>query len=225
MERKLKSALKNPKLRSGAKAFALALALYFLPLWVAGVLTLVFYFWSPAFSSGFLGSLIALFAVAETFFSAFPSFFAAAVFGAAFFILLGVKNILFFRRPLYFYLFLGFVSSLAVWLFFNGLLSLLVLAFVIFFLVKDALNAFAPFPGRVPLLSVVSAFAVAEIAWAVFYLGIQPFWAAVSVILVFVGILFVIVKYLRGHIFKSNAPFWTVTLAVIAFAIIIIAAF
>jgi len=225
MVEKLKSVLKTPRLKSGAKALLLALSLYLMPLWVSGILAFFFYFWPSAFSFSFLGSFISFFIVASNFSSDGNYILSALVFGGAFFLLIGVKNVLFLHRSPLFLTYLGFIAFLGIWEFFTGTLSLPVLALVIFLVVRDGLKSFTPLPGRTALLSAVSALAVAEISWAIYCLNILDIWASVSVALIFGGILFMIIEYLRGSLFKSNAHFWAVALSVIAFTITLIASF
>jgi hypothetical protein len=225
MVEKLKSVLKTPKLRSGAKALVLALSLYALPLWVTGALAFLFYFWPVTFSLGFMGTFISLSIVSAVLFGAAPSFITALAAGVVFFLLLGIKNVLFLHRFSLFLLCLGFIVFSSVWGFFSGLVSLPVLAVMIFLAVRDGLAAFTPFPKKASLFAAVSALVVSEMSWAVFYLNIPDHWATVSVILVFIGVIFMTIEYLRGHLFKSEAPFWATALAVVAFAIAIIASF
>jgi hypothetical protein len=229
MAEKLRSVLKIPKLRLGAKAVALALCLYFLPIWAAGILAAAFYFLPTAFSFSFLGTFVSFSVIAGSLYSVSQSIPAALAAGAMFFLLLGVKNVLFVRRPPVFFFLISALIFLALWEFFAGIVSLPILALVVFLFCRDAFSSFTPPPeggsGRTSLLAAVSALLVSELSWAVFYLNIPVWWATIAVFLVFSGVLYVVVKYLRGSLFRSNAPFIATALAIASVSLLILVSF
>ena len=232
MVEKLRSVLKIPKLRSGAKAIAIALSLSFLPLWATAIIAVFFYFFPVAFSINFLGSFISLSLVVGSFFSSgfvLPSGISAIFAGILFYILLGVKNVLFIHRsPAFFTIFpiIVFCSLLG---FFSGAVSLPIVALAVFFLSRDALSAFTPgtplLSGRGALLSAVLALLVAELSWSVFYLDASIVWSAIAVFMGFAGSLYAIIKYLKGELFKSNAPYIATALGIVSFTLLILLAF
>jgi hypothetical protein len=232
MVEKLKSVLKIPKLRLGAKAVALALSLYFLPVWTSLVLSSLFYFLPVAFSFSFLGTFISFLVIVGSFFSALPTLpIVVSVFLAAtlFYFLLGIKNVLFLRRSLIFFALFMEMVFFSFWEFFAGIISLPVLALVIFLLSRDALASFTPSVppagGRIALLSAVLSLLAIQISWAVFYLSISSVWATIAVFMGFSGALYAIIKYLRGELFSSNAPFRAVALAIFSFVLLLLLAF
>jgi len=227
MVEKLKSVLKTPKLRLGAKAFILALALYALPVWMAVLLALILYFRPTTFSLRFLGSLISLLIV----FNAFQDtdilspIFISILTAGLFYILLGVKNMAFFYRlPAFFALFAVIVFA-SLWGFFAGALSLIFAVFIIFLICRDVLYSFMPLSNRSTLLAFISAFIVAQLAWAIFYLSIPVFWSTIAVFLIFAGIFYLIIQHLRGTLFRSEAPFIAVAIMVATLALLIMVVF
>lgn len=207
----------------------MALGLYFLPIWAAGILAAALYFLPAAFSFSFLGTFVSFSVLAGSLFSVSQSVPAAIAAGIMFFLLLGVKNVLFVRRSPVFFFLLSALVFLSLWEFFAGIISLPILALSVFLLCRDAFASFTPPPdggsGRTSLLAAVSALLAAELSWAVFYLNIPVWWAAVAVFLVFSGVLYTVVKYLRGSLFKSNAPFMATALAIVSMTILILASF
>ncbi|MFA4999331.1 MAG: hypothetical protein WC519_01215 [Parcubacteria group bacterium] len=221
--------MKIPKLRLGVKAAVLIPVLYFLPLWAAGIVTLVFYFWPIAFSVSFLGTFISFATVVGLFFSAYPSFFAAFAIAAAFYLLLGVKTVAFIHRSVIFFFLLAAIVFFSLLGFFTGIIPLLLLAFVVFLICRDALVSFtpaiSPTGGRSSLLAAVSALLVAELAWAVLYLNIPVWWATIAISLVFGGAFYMIIEYLRGKLYRANAHFLATTLAIVGFVVLLLATF
>ncbi len=227
MAEKLKSVLKTPKLRLGAKAFAIALALYALPLWAAVLFAFVLYLRQPAFSMNFLGTFVSLFIVFNAFQSAniLPLVLISALAAVLFYVLLGVKNMAFLHRLTAFFILLAITVFASLWGFFAGALSLLLASFVIFLVCRDALASFTPAPNRSVFLAAVSAFVVAQLSWAIFYLNIPVWLAVTTTALVFAGFFHLIIQHLRGALFRSDAPFLAVAAIITAFAILIMAVF
>jgi len=232
MVEKLKSVLKIPKLRSGVKAIVLALALTFLPLWVAGIFAVFFYLFPSAFSMSFLGSFLSLALMVGSFLASgliLPAWLSAVLAAILFYVLLGIKNILFIHRSSAFFAIFPTIVFCSLLGFFEGVVSLPVLALIVFFLSKDAFSVFTPATppsgGRGSLLSAVLALLVAELSWSVFYLDIPVAWATFAVFMGFAGALYAVIKYLKGELFKSNAPYVATALAIISFALLMLAAF
>ncbi|MFA5052836.1 MAG: hypothetical protein WC565_02160 [Parcubacteria group bacterium] len=235
--------MKTPKLRLGVKAVALALALYFLPVWAAGILAAFLYFWPLTFSFSFVLSFIAFLLSAGSFFianfspfSGWPGVIASVIVAALFVLLLGVKNVIFIRRAPFFFVFLGVIIFASLYGFFAGIIHLPILALVVFFFCRDALASFTPASeptewrngwqtGRTGLLAVVSSLLVTELAWAVFYLNLSVIWATVSVFISFSGAFYMIVEYLRGKLYQTNAPFIAVLAVIASFVILLFTAF
>jgi len=207
----------------------LALGLYFLPIWAAGILAAVLYFFPVAFSFNFLGTFVSFSVLVGSLFAVSQSVPAALAAGMMFFFLIGVKNVLFVRRSPIFFFLIASLAFLALWEFFAGIISLPILALAVFLVCRDAFMSFTPTPdggsGRTSLLAAVSALLAAELSWAVFYLNIPVWWAAIAVFLVFSGALYAIVKYLRGSLFKSNAPFIATALAIVSMVLLILVSF
>jgi len=224
---KLKSVLKTPKLRLGAKALILALALYTLPVWMAVLLALILYFRPTTFSSKFLGSLISLLIIFNAFqdTNILSPIFISILTAGLFYILLGVKNMTFFYRlPAFFALFAVIIFA-SLWGFFAGALSLIFAVFIIFLICRDALYSFMPLSNRSTLLAFVSAFIVAQLAWVIFYLNISVFWSAIAVFLIFAGIFYLIIQHLQGKLFRSEAPFIAVAITITTLALMIMVVF
>lgn len=229
MAGKLKSVLRIPKLRLAAKAVVMALGLYFLPVWAAGILAALLYLVPTAFSFSFIGTFVSLAVLMGSLFSVHPAVFAAVLSGILFFLLLGVKNVVFLHRSPVFFFLCGALTLFGLWEFFSGIVSLPILAMIVFIICRDAFNQFAPSPaggsGRTSLLAAVVALLVAELSWGVFYLNIPVWWASVAVFMVFAGVLNAIVKYLRGTLYKTNAPFWATALAIFSSTILLLVSF
>ena len=227
MVEKLKSVLKTPKLRLGAKALILALALYTLPMWMAVLLAYILYARHSTLSLNFLGSFISLFIVFNAlkatgiFSPALISIFIAVLF----YILLGVKNITFRHRLQAFFILLAVIVFASLWGFFVGALSLLLVSAIVLLVCRDALYSFIPLPNRSTLLALISAFVVMQLSWAIFYLNIPIFWSAIAVFLIFASIFHLIIQYLRGELFRSEAPFIAVAIVVASLAMMIMVVF
>jgi len=227
MVEKLKSVLKTPKLRLGAKALLLALALYILPVWIAVLLALILYFRPTTFSLKFLGSLISLLIV----FNAFQAndilspIFVSILTAILFYILLGVKNMAFFYRLPAFLVLFAIIVFASLWGFFAGALSLVFAIFIIFLICRDALCSFIPLSNRSTLLAFVSAFIVTQLVWAIFYLNISVFWSTTAVFLIFAGIFYLIIQHLRGALFRTEAPFIAVAITIATLATMIMVVF
>jgi len=227
MVEKLKSVFKTPKLRLVAKAFILALALYALPMWVAILLAYILYARHSTLFLNFLGSFISLFIVfnalktTDTLSPILISIFIATLF----YILLGVKNITFRHRLQAFFALLAVIIFTSLWGFFAGALSLLLVSTVVFLVCRDALYSFIPMPNRSALLALVSAFIVAQLSWAIFYLNIPVFWSTIVVFLIFASVLHLIIQHLRGALFRSDAPFIAVAIVITTLAIMIMVVF
>ena len=226
MAEKLKSALKTPKLRLGVKALILAVAIYVLPVWAVVFIAFVLYTRPAVFSLNFLGSFISLFIVfnALNAIGVLSPILISILVAVLFYILLGVKNMALLHRLPAFFALLAIIVFASLWGFFAGAISLLSVFFIVFLICRDALYAFTPSPNRSVLLALVSAFIVAQLAWAIFYLNIPVFWSAMAVFLIFAGIFHLIIQHLRGKLFRSDAPFIAVaiTIAVLAMMIMIV---
>ena len=227
MVEKLKSVLKTPKLRLGAKALILALALYALPIWMAILFAYILYARHSTLSLNFLGSFISLFIVfnALTIAGALSSILISIFIAVLFYILLGVKNITFRHRLQAFFALLAVIIFTSLWGFFAGALSLLLVSAVVFLVCRDALYSFIPMPNRSALLALVSAFIVVQLSWAIFYLNISVFWSAIVVFLIFASIFHLIIQHLRGELFRSEAPFIAVAIVIATLAVMIMVAF
>ncbi len=234
MAEKLKLVLKTPKLRLGIKAVIFALSLYLLPLWAALPIALVLYLRPTAFYLNFLGTFASFLFIVFVFsrslllngelvyITALTVFFAALLFYA----ILGVKNMIFIHR--YFVLIATFITliSLTVWGFFSGLIPLIALILITLFVSKDALSSFTPAPPRrATFFAAICALSVATLSWAIFYLNISQWWATIIVLLPFIGVLYLSIKYFQGELFKSDAPFIAVALAIISYALLILVVF
>jgi hypothetical protein len=178
-----------------------------------------------AFSFSFIGTFVSLAVLLGSLFSASPTAPIALLSGFLFFLLLGVKNVVMVRRFPVFFSLVYAMSFIAVWGFFSGIISLPVLALIVFLVCRDAFASFTPFPGRTSLLAAIAALFIAEMSWAVFYLNIPVGWASVAVFMAFSGVLYAIVKYLRGALFKSNAPFIATALGIASASLLLLVSF
>jgi len=230
MVEKLKLVLKTPKLRLGVKAIILALSLSFLPLWASVVVAIVLYFQPMAFSFSFLGTLISFLIIVITISPlvgeiAYVIALSALSLSALFYLILGVKNKIFLNRSLALFTLLAVLISSAIWGFFSGNLSLPVLILLTFLVSRDALVSFAPTSGRATLFAGICSLVVVSISWSVWYLNIPVWLATITVFLPFIGVLYMIVKYFQGELFKSDAPFIAIALAIISYTLWILTAF
>ncbi len=204
MVERLRSAWKDQRSRSGAKALGLAVSSVFFSPIVTGIVGFIFYFFPYAFSFDFLGSLIVLGIVFFSLQGVVSIALLATILAALFFILLGVKNVFFLKRKEGFIAFSVIVSLGILTAFFSGHLSLVVSGLALGLLFKDLLKGFTNFPGRQIFLSFVLGFVSIEILWALSYLSLSPFVSVFSASLMIFPIAIALFAHLRGELFRGK---------------------
>jgi len=206
METKLKSNLKQIHWSLVIKATVTGLAWLFLPWGIAAALAAVFYFFPPFRAALFGGHFIAFLSV-SWFFHPVGGFFLALILSATFFMMLGIKDMLFITRKdlmpiltwtLVFFLLGGaarHADALALWsggimgtALTHGALFLLLLGFFRFRFPAFPLTQCVAFSGLVSLLSF-------ELSLGLQFLAIGP-WVRVGALFFFV---FIIAEWVHAH--------------------------
>lgn len=204
MEAKSGSVWTDPKLRSGAKAVALALSLVFLPIWAGAIFGFIIYFFPIAFSFEFLGSFAAFMILAFLLKASSSAVLFAVLSTILFFLLLGIKNVLFLRRKEAFIIFLSLIGILSIYGFFAGFIPLPVVGLLILLSFKDLLRSFTGFPGRHVFLSAVLGLSSIEVLYAVSSLNLSLSASVISSTLILFPLSSAFFFHLKGTLFRPK---------------------
>jgi len=213
MEAKLKLILKQIPWSLVLKAAAFSLAWLFLPAWISFVLALYFYFW-PFFHSR---KLLFPFVLFLLFALGLPgTFWFAAVLGAIFFSILGIKNLIFVNRfgnhqflafLLFFLAELSFFFSVERWNDWRAPFLSLGTGLLFFFLTRQLLRYVEP-PKEMglPLGSPASlgagigSFLVWQLSLAILFLPLNPLYQTALLFLVTVILADFLLERARGRL-------------------------
>lgn len=224
MELKLKSLLADPKLKSGAKAFALALSLAFLPFWAFAVIFSAVFLPPFTFPVPFVFSAAATVFSLHYFASAFGYYWAFFIALDIFFALFAVKNYAVVDRQKMFLFLSPAVFLIVLYGFMAGAVSLLSLSLITFALAVD-LFSFAPEKNKHYALAGVLALITAEVAWVINLLGIAPYFSVPITLALVSAAAFALIRHLQGSLLGTNALYLSLGTAVIATVSVFIALF
>ena len=221
----LRSLLKGPKLRSGAKALVLALSFFFLPLWTTGVFAFLFYCLPSAFAPEFFGTVVTLGFVVFSFLSFAPLWVVAIISSLLFFLILGVKNVFLPKRAVIFsFIALSIFIALSFGVF-SRFISLPLFAVSVFLVAREGFKAFTTLSQRATVSAAIVTLVLSELAWVMGWFFISPLSAAFIELIFATSVANLIFRHLRGEIATARAIFWSLTLSVIGLAGMLLAAF
>ncbi len=194
------------------KAIALGAAWVFLPFWVFLLFAIYFYFSSFFQSAKLFWPFLLTLAFAYVFEPTFPH---AVFFGAAFFLIFGIKDLAFINRLaayeilaflLLFLLSLNFFLTFGSWG--NSWIFLASLAAsVIFFILAKGLVDYGEFSvDRAKKIAGigVAAFLLWQLSWAAIFLPINPFYQAALVFLLAAIFLDLLLDYFAGRLTRER---------------------
>lgn len=241
MLKKLNLVLRSPASQSISKSLIASVLLAWLgDNWLITVvfvgLSAYFYF-RPVFNSSyFFYSFLVLLAVFLTFIDYWSVYWAVAVFGIMFFLLLGVKNLIFINRSLFYNFLNNFLLLAVFFLFFLSdqsqffLIKYLAVFLAVFFLWREFLffsvrsvnDNLGNWQSKINLLAMVFSFLVFQVFWATALLPIGFLNAGAFMLLTVLVMKDLLINHLSGvlgqqEIMKNATIF-------IVFSVIIFAA-
>ncbi|MCL4406294.1 MAG: hypothetical protein M1586_00040 [Patescibacteria group bacterium] len=154
MEEKLKSVWKTPKLKLGVKALILAASFFYLPFWFAALVACVFYFFPALNTEKLITSFLISLFLGFVFSGIVPAADFWLIAGVIFYLLLGVKDMVFINRKFVYGLLFASVMIAAFLGVLAGAVSPWLLALLLLLLFREFFSVMLPdYPKRARLFA------------------------------------------------------------------------